>query len=159
MSLLTPKRKTFQTAGKDKIELIVDSITSYDEEGYVIAAGRYTLGDRDIEAGYSTTIWAQTTSYQRDGKKVKVEDLRISIAINSSPVRLTAEHGIIGGGVFESDAYLSIELNVDPSNVRDIIYELRRDQRRGIRVDGYAISEKVFRVSYFRLFTPQNHVA
>ena len=156
MSLLTSKRKTFQTAGKDKIELIVDSITSYDEEGYAIAAGAYMLGDGEIEAGYSTTIWAQTTSYHRDGKKVKVKELRISVAINSSPVRLTAEHGIIGGAVFESDEYLRIELNVDPSNVRDIVYELRRDKRQGIRIDGYAISDRVFRVSYFRLFAPQN---
>lgn len=159
MSLLTSKRKTFQTAGKDKIELIVDSITSYDEDGYVIAAGAYTLGDGEIEAGYSTTLWGQTTSYHRNGEKIKVKELRISVAINSSPVRLTAERGIIGGGVFESDEYLSIELNVDPSNVRDIVTELRIDKKRGIRVDGYAISDKVFRVSYFRLFTPQGHVA
>ena len=156
MSLLSPKRKTFQTAGKEKIELIVDSITSYDEEGYVIAAGDYTLGNGEIEAGYSTTLWAQTTSYHRGGKKVKLKELRLSVAINSSPVRLTAEHGIIGGGVFESDEYLNIELNVDPAIVRDIVAELRRDKRRGIRVDGYAISDKVFRVCYFRLFAPQS---
>jgi hypothetical protein len=158
MSLLTSKRKSFLTAGKEKIELTVDLITSYDEEGYVIAAGGYTLGNGEIEAGYSTTLWATTTSYHRGGKKIKVKDLRISVAINSSPVRLTAEHGIIGGGVFESDEYLNIELNVDPSNVRDIVAELRRDTSHGFRVDGYAISDKVFRVCYFRLSTPRGSV-
>jgi hypothetical protein len=61
------------------------------------------------------------------------------------------ERGIIGGAVYDSDHYLEIELNVDPRFAKDILHELRRSSKRGMRIDGYSISEKVFRVTYFRL--------
>lgn len=155
MPLLTPKRKTFQIDGKDKLQFIVDEITGYDEEPYAIASVPYVEGGGEVQAGYSTTIWARTTSYHRNEKKVKVKELRISVAVSSKPARLTAEHGVIGGGVFESDEYLEVEINVEPWCVKDIVEELRRDKRRGMRIDGYAVSHKAFSVAYFLLFPPK----
>lgn len=155
MSFLTPRRKAFQTVGKDKIQIIVDEITSYDEESYAIAAGPYTEGFEGVDAGYSTTIWGQAKSYHRNERRVK-QELRLSVKINPSCTRLRADHGIIGGGVFESGEYVEIEINVEPWCVKDIVEELRRSRRRGIRIDGYAISDKVFRVSYFLLFPPKD---
>jgi len=156
MSLFKSQPKHFNTAGKDKLQIIIDEIVDFDEEPYAIAAGSYTEGDGEVEAGYSVTISGQTTKYWRNEEKVKIEQLRVSVKINSSPVRHRLEQGVIGGGVFESKEYLEVELNVEPRCVKDIIDELRRDKKRGIRIDGYAVSEKVFRVAYFLLFASKH---
>jgi hypothetical protein len=152
VSLFKQRPKRFITPGKDKLQIIIDEISDFDEEPYAIAAGSYTEGDGEIEAGYSVTITGQTTKYWCNDEKVKAKVLRVSIKVNSSPVRHRLEQGVIGGGVFESEEYLEVELNVEPRCVKDIVEELRRDKKRGIRIDGYAISAKVLRVAYFLLF-------
>lgn len=152
MSLFKSQPKRFITSGKDKIQIIIDEIIDFDEESYSIAAGSYAEGDGEVEAGYSVRISGQTTKYWRNEEKVKTQGLTVSVKIKSSPVRHRQEQGVIGGGVFESEEYLEIELNIEPRCVKDIVEELRRDKTRGIRIDGYAVSAKVFRVAYFLLF-------
>ena len=146
--------KIFDTRGKDKIEVIVKSIEEYEELGYKIAGVGYSLGpDEEIEAGYEITISGATNGYWRNGEKVRVEEnLHILLTVNSSPIRHEGEKGIIGGAVFESPKFLKVELNVEPRCVKDIVEELRREPKKGFRIDGYAISPKVFRVVYFLLF-------
>ena len=108
--------------------------------------------DEEIEAGYEITISGATNGYYRNEERIKVENLHISLTVNSSPIRHGGEKGIIGGAVFESPKYLEVELNVEPRCVKDIVEELRREPKKGFRIDGYAISQKVFRVVYFLLF-------
>ena len=154
--MFSSQRKRFQTSGKDKIQIIVDSITEYEEDPYEIAAGAYSGGgDEEIKAGYSLTIYGRTKKYWRNEERVKIDTLEVSLKINSSPARHHAEQGIIGGGRFEREGYVEVELNIEPWCVKDLINELRRDRRREFRIDGYALSEKVFRVAYFTLSTPQ----
>ena len=50
MSLFKSQPKYFITSGKDKLQIIIDEITDFDEEPYAIAAGSYTAGDGEIEA-------------------------------------------------------------------------------------------------------------
>lgn len=154
MYVFKPQPKKFQTSGKPRLQFIVEELDSFDEDPYAIAAGTYTEVEGEIEAGYSTTIWGKITSYYRDEQKAKINELRVSLKINSSPVRHQLERGLIGGGIFESEEFVEIEINVEPWCVKDIVEELRRDKKRGFRIDGYGIDNKIFRVAYFLLFTP-----
>lgn len=149
-------RKLFQTRGKEKLQVTVDAITDYDEDGYSIAGVGYTAVDGEIEAGHSLTLSGATKEFWRREERVKAPGLRVSVTINSSSDRHNFERGIIGGAVFRSDDFLEIELSLDPRCVADIVNELRLNTRRGFRVDGYAINERGFRVAYFLLFRPQS---
>ncbi len=138
--------KYFDTTGKDALQIVIEEIDSFDEEPYTIAAGSY--GD---EAGYSVTIWGVTNRYWRNEDIVRKE-LRLSIKIFSDSGRHQLERGVIGGAVFGSNEYLEVGLNVEPRCVKDIVEELRRDKKRSIRIDGYAINDKTLRIAYFLLF-------
>ena len=152
MSLFQSKPKAFHTAGKPKLQFIVDAISQYDEGPYTIAGGSYTDVNGEIEAGHSIEIHGVTKKYWRSEEIVRSEGLHISVKLNSNPIRHRLETGVIGGGVFQSAGYLEVELNVEPRCVKDVLDELRREPGKGFRIDGYAISEKVFRVAYFLLF-------
>ena len=153
MSLFGTHRKTFDITGKDKIQVIVGSIKEFEVGPYEIATGVYqpARGMGEIQAGHSVTIGAAVKKYWRNEQIVHVDHMSVHIKIDSSPERHRFELGVIGGGIFESASNLEVELSVEPWCVRDIVDELRQDPNRGIRVDGYAISDRVFRVAYFLL--------
>jgi len=110
--------------------------------------------DGEVDAGYSVKFNGITSQYFRNEQRIGAPNLHVSVAINSNPARHRFEKGVIGSAVFESDHHVEVELSVEPHYVTDIVNELRRDLQRGFRVDGYAISERVFRVAYFLLFVP-----
>ena len=65
------------------------------------------------------------------------------------------DQGIIGGGQFY-EAYVDVDLNLEPDQVRDIVYELRISHARQVHIGGYAISDKIFRVTRFGLSEPRD---
>lgn len=154
MSLFSVK-KVFKTSGKPKIQIIVDEIEEFDEDGYTIASGAYLSDNNESNGGYSFTIRGSASSVWINEQEID-QQLRLSVEIDSAGSCSRVEGGIIGDAVYESERYVEIKLNVEPLFARDILYELRRSSKRGIRIDGYSISEKVFRVVYFRLSPAKN---
>ncbi|MFO1046367.1 MAG: hypothetical protein U1E52_00455 [Geminicoccaceae bacterium] len=150
--LFSTKTKAFDISGRPKIQIIVDRIDGFEEDGYTIASGVYSSIHNETEGGYAVTIKCRASSFWKDEKRVDSKQVRMAVKIDSAEIRRHHERGIIGGGVFDSECYLEVEINVDHHYVRDLLYELRRTDRLGVRLDGYALSEKVIRIAYFRLF-------
>lgn len=148
------KPKIFETNGRRKIHLIIDKINEFSEEAYKIAGITFTEKDGAIEAGYEISLNGKVSQQWVDDVQIPCKDLRVSLKINSNPIRQDFERGIFGGGVFDSEKWLEMEISVDPWIVKDIINELRSNKKRGFRIDGFFLSEKIFRIAYFLLFTP-----
>lgn len=146
------KIRTFNSNGLKEISFDI-AITDYNET-YEIAGINYTEKDGEIEAGYKISLSGKFLEYRIDGDRKACRKLRITIKINSNPIRYDFDKGIFGGGVFETVRHLNMEINVEPWIVKDIIEELRKDSDRGIFVRGFLISDKVFKIAYFELSPP-----
>jgi hypothetical protein len=79
----------------------------------------------------------------------------MNVKLHSDLSRRQMERGILGGGQFH-DEYVEVELNIEPEQVRDIVYELRLSHARQVYVGGYAISPIIFRVTSFGFSEPRD---
>ena len=148
---------SFETHGKRRIHLIINQINEFIEDAYKIAGVTFTEKDGVIEAGYEISINGKVSQHWVDDIQIPCKDLRASLKINSNPIRQDFEKGIFGGGVFESEKWLEMEISVEPWIAKDITHELRSNKERGFRIDGFLLSEKVFRIAFFLLFPEKGH--
>lgn len=149
------KPKIFETNGKRRIHLIIDQINEFSEEAYKIAGITFTEKDGALETGYEISLNGKVCQHWVDDVQIPCKDLRASLKINSNSIRQKFEQGIFGGGVFDSEKWLEMEISVEPWIVKDITHELRSNKKRGFRIDGFLLSEKIFRIANFLLFTPE----
>jgi len=153
--LFTKKSPIFQVNNKSKFQVIVNEISNFETNGYQIAGVGYTDDENYIESGYSLSISGKTDQYYVNETPHTIKNLTISLDIDCSNARFEFERGIFGGGLFESNTHISIQLSLESINVKDIIQELRLNSNQGFRIDGYLINEKLFRVAFFQLFEKQ----
>ncbi|QNO27529.1 hypothetical protein EEB18_000550 [Sphingopyxis sp. OPL5] len=147
------KPPIFNTSGKPEISLTMLRIKEWQDQGYSLGASYYESGQ--IEGGHEATISGIADDYWRGGNEVVGTKLRFHIKLSSDLSRLQMDQGIIGGGQFY-DEYVDVDLNLESSQLRDIVYELRVSQARQVHVGGYAISDKIFRVTKFGLSEPRD---
>lgn len=135
-----------------RIEITMRNVREIMEQAYFVHRG--TFDPARIEGGYAFDVFGTTDgSYWRDSQEVAAPDYRVHIKVNSDPARDSFKPGVIGGGQLHKN-YAEIELSLDPAFVRDILYELRRDSRRELRVAGDTISDDRFLATLFMLSAP-----
>jgi hypothetical protein len=62
MSLFRVKPKVFDTSDKPKVQIIVDEIDRFDDDGYTICSGSHASDYDQIDCGYSLTIMGHASS-------------------------------------------------------------------------------------------------
>ena len=142
----------FNPAGKTELSLTMNRIGEWIDGGYSLNYSFYAPGE--IEGGYEATISGVVDEYWSAGNAVIGRKLRVHVKVTTDLSRRDMEGGILGGGQFYDD-YVDIELNLEPEQVRDIVYELRLSEKRQVSVSGHAISERIFRVTRFGLSEPR----
>jgi hypothetical protein len=148
------KPPIFETLGKKELSLTMHRIKSWDDHGYGLSMSYYVNGE--VEGGHEATIWGDADDYWRGGDEIKSPMLRMHIKLSSDLSRRHMERGIIGGGRFYEE-YVEVELNLEPEQVRDIVYELRISSARQVYVSGFAISDKIFRATRFGFSEPRDN--
>ncbi|WP_156416658.1 MULTISPECIES: hypothetical protein [unclassified Sphingopyxis] len=143
----------FDTSGKPEISLTMLRINEWQDHGYGLSASYYASGQ--IEGGHEATISGIANDYWRGGDQVTGTKLRFHIKLSSDLSRLQMERGIIGGGQFY-EAYVDVDLNLEPDQVRDIVHELRLSHARQVHIGGYAISDHIFKVTKFGISEPRD---
>lgn len=146
------KPPVFDTSGKPEISLTMLRIKEWEDHGYRLGSSYYEVGK--IEGGHEATISGIANDYWRSDNQIMGTKLRFHIKLSSDLSRLHMDQGVIGGGQFY-DEYVDVDLNLEPDQLRDIVYELRVSQARQVHVGGYAISDKIFRVTKFGLSEPR----
>jgi hypothetical protein len=76
------------------------------------------------------------------------------VKLSSDLSRRQAERGTLGGARFYEN-YVDVELNLEPEQVRDVVYELRFSAARQVYVKGYAISDVICRITHFGFSEPR----
>jgi hypothetical protein len=151
--MFTQRPKEFNRSGLERLDISMVEVKEVMEGHYFVQTGTYDPAE--IHGGYEFDVFGNTGgTYYLGSEEVRVPGYRMHIKFNSSPERHRFAAGIIGGGKLHED-YVEVELSLDPDFVRDILYELRRDQRRELRVAGYAHPNKVFWADMFMLSTTQ----
>jgi hypothetical protein len=145
------KPSIFRPGSKPEISLTINRIAEWQDLGHSLRASHYVNGE--IEGGHEALISGTADEFWTSGNKVPGVRRRLHVKISSDLSRRQMERGILGGGeVFE--AYIDVELNLEPSQVKDVVYELRASGSRQVYVAGYSISPRIFRVTRFGLSGP-----
>lgn len=131
-------------------------VGSWEGGGYGLSASHYVLGE--IEGGHELTISGIANDYWRNEKQVTGKKLRMHVKFTSDLSRLEYERGILSGGQFFSE-YVDIDLNIEPSQISEVLSELRLSDKRQLFVGGYAINPIIFRVTRFGLSEPRDYPA
>jgi hypothetical protein len=147
------KRPEFQRVGKAEVSLTMLRIRTWDDGGYGLSMSYYT--DGEVEGGHSATIWGEADLHWRNNEEVREPKYRMNIKIETDLSRREMEPGILGGGRYY-DEYVDVSLNLEPKQVRDIVYELRLSSARQVHIGGHEISPIIFRVTSFGMSEPRD---
>ena len=147
------KPSIFEIGEKPEVSLTMHRIKEWVDHGWGIHDSAYENGE--IEGGHEASISGVANDYWRAGNEVRGEKLRFHIKVSSDLSRRQTERGIVGGGQFHEE-YVDVELILSPEQVRDIVHELRLSHARQVHVGGYAISDKIFRVTRFGFSEPRD---
>ena len=130
-----------------KWEIITERLHEFEVTGLAFASYQHSVSGK-LEGGYEVVISAHHTESHRDDQLMPVR--RMLLKLNSDGLH-DLDPEIIGGGRV-CEEYFDVHVQLPRDCVRDILSELERHKGRvRLRVDGFEISEKIFRVTLFAL--------
>ncbi len=133
-----------------RVDLSIVEVTSVDEDAYFVHAA---ISDPIMGAagGYAFSVFGLTDgTYHRGGTLIQAAGYRVHLKVDSDPDRHGFPDGTIGGGILHQ-AYAEVWISLHHDYVRDVLFELRRDPRRELRVAGASTGDATFRVDMFML--------